>query len=103
MAYLSSCTRAKMGASIFKRGTFVAASYNMNKTHPKFGSKAPFYMLHAEGAAIYRAYLEGLASELPGSIMYVFRENGNLAKPCKDCQKLIKDHGIVEVFYSQRT
>ena len=61
-------------------------------------SKIPYQTsIHAEMDAI----LGCSRQELWGSSILVWRHNGNLAKPCSHCQKLIDISGIRNVYYSQ--
>ena len=87
----------KIGAAIVRGNRILSKAYNINKTHPKFGSGV-YKRLHAEGHAIYKAVRQGI--DVSGSTIYVYRKNDNLAKPCKCCMGLIHKYGIKEVVYS---
>ena len=87
----------KLGAVLVKKGKIIGTGFNTRKTHPTLGSSL-FKMLHAEGAAIYSALKQGHC--VRGAVMYVYRKNNNLACPCRDCQAIIKDHGIKAVIHS---
>ena len=86
-----------IGAAIVRGKRILSKAYNVNKTHPKFGS-GQYKRLHAEGHAIYKAVRQGI--DVSGSTIYVYRKNDNLAKPCKCCMGLIHKYGIKEVIYS---
>jgi len=90
--------RFKLGAIIRDGKRIVSKAFNINKTHTKYGC-GRFNTLHAEANAIYKAVRQGY--DLNGSILYVYRYNGLLAKPCPDCQKLIRQYGIAKVVYSK--
>lgn len=96
IAQKSKC-RFKLGAVIARGNRVLAKAYNINKTHPKYGS-GKFKALHAESAVIYQSIRRGI--DLRGTTMYVYRYNDNLAKPCPCCQKLIEKYGIKKVIYS---
>ena len=87
----------QMGAVIVRGNKVLARAYNVNKTHPHFGSGA-FKRLHAEGHAIYKAIRQRV--DLSGSTIYIYRKNSNLAKPCSCCMGLIHKYGIKEIVYS---
>lgn len=87
----------KLGAVVFKGKRVISTANNCGKTHPVWGS-GPFSSLHAEGRAIMKAINAGF--DLNGASIIVYRKNHLLAKPCEDCQKLLKKVGIKEVIYS---
>lgn len=87
----------KIGAAIVRGNRILSKAYNINKTHPKFGS-GEHKRLHAEGHAIYKAVRQGI--DVSGATIYVYRRYGNLAKPCPCCMGLIHKYGIKEVIYS---
>jgi len=91
--------RFKLGACIARRNKVLAKACNTKKTHPIYGSGL-YNTLHAEGYAIYKAVRNGI--DLKGASIYVYRENNNLAKPCRCCMGLIHKHGIKEIIYSGR-
>lgn len=92
-----SICRFKMGAAVIKRGKVLASASNSKKTHGKFGS-GRYCTLHAEVYAIYKALNKGY--DVTGAIVYVYRKGGSLARPCPDCQAIMKQHRIKEVRYS---
>lgn len=87
----------KIGAVIVRKNKILSRAFNMNKTNPRFGS-GDYKMIHAEGHAIWKAVRQGI--DIEGSVIYVYRERGNLACPCECCQKLIAQYGIRKVIYS---
>ena len=89
--------RFQMGAAIVRGKRILSRAYNIDKTHPKFGS-GEYKRLHAEGHAIWKAVRQGV--DLSGATIYVYRQNNNLAKPCPCCMGLIHKYGIKEVIYS---
>jgi len=90
-------SRFRLGAVLTKRKKILGKGFNSRKTHPVFGS-GKFYSLHAETHALYKAILSGY--DVQGSTVYVYRSNFNLAKPCEDCEKTLREHGISKVVYT---
>lgn len=88
--------RFKMGAALVSDGIVVSYAPNSKKTHPEGSGR--YKTLHSEIYAIKKALRRGYNIE--GSILYVYRRYGRLAKPCEDCQKFLKEHGIKRVVYS---
>lgn len=90
----------RLGAVIVKKGKILTAKYNCLKTHPKLFYRYQFPFLHAESHAIMALGMDNCVN----AIMYVVRITRNnelaMAKPCKECQKLIKDVGIKKVYYT---
>lgn len=93
-----SLMRFKLGAVIVKRGKVIAFGHNKAKTHPRYGSKSGFHTLHAEGDSLWTA--EKLEVDVKGATMIVYRKNALNARPCKDCQRLIREAGIKRVIYT---
>jgi tRNA(Arg) A34 adenosine deaminase TadA len=89
--------RYPIGAAIVRGNKVLSKAFNVNKTHPKYGS-GKYQRLHAEGHAIYRAVRQGI--DLSGASIYIYRRNNTLAKPCPCCMGMIHQHGIKEVIYS---
>ena len=87
-----------IGCVIVNKNTLVGFGFNKLKTHPKSNHK--YKSTHAELHAI----LGVPRDELRGSDMYLYRQHrdGQLAtaKPCKYCEKLIKQSGIKRVFHT---
>lgn len=94
---LKSPLRFKLGAVIRDGKHIISKAFNIDKTHTKYGC-GRWRTLHAESHAIYRAIRSGC--NLRGSVLYVYRHNRLLAKPCPDCEKLIRNYGISKVVYS---
>ena len=90
--------RFKLGAVIVdKRGKILGKATNSKKTHPRFGS-GDYKCIHAEGGAIYKAVIIG--HDVEDSTLYVYRQNGNMARPCSGCQDLLEKFKIKRVYYS---
>lgn len=88
----------KIGAAIVdKKGRILAVGHNSTKTHPHFGSKAPWKTMHAEGNVLYSCAKLGINPA--GMTMIIYRKGG-LCKPCPDCQKLIERYKIKKVIYT---
>lgn len=91
--------RFKLSAAIVcKKGKLLGKGFNSNKTHPKFGSKAPFYTIHAEGSAIIDCVRNRLIQH--AHTIYVYRKNFLTAKPCHTCMEMLKKIGIQRIFYT---
>lgn len=90
----------RLGAVIVNKKRIEAARFNCLKSHPKLCKYFQYPYLHAEAHAILSLGL----SNCENKSIYVARvlRDGSwaLAKPCKDCQRLISDVGIKEVYYS---
>ena len=90
--------RIKVGAVCTKGGSVISFGYNQDKSHPMVST----FSLHAEAAAILaRRYHIG---SLEGATIWVYRETADgipaMARPCKDCLKLIIASGIKKIVYS---
>lgn len=100
----------RMGAvMVISNKQYIPAHNHLNKTHPIIERHYPEFVqsIHAELNALIR-YNEVRHGKLPKrTSMYVYREEKNgtvkLAKPCKTCEKLMREAGIKKVFYSTDT
>lgn len=88
--------RFQLGA-VIKYGKTRICAYNINKTHRTFGC-GRYQSLHAESNCILKAIKRGV--DLSRSVLYVYRMHGLNARPCKDCQTLIKRFRIKKVIYT---
>jgi cytidine deaminase len=88
--------RFKLGA-VIKYGKAKISAYNVNKTHSTFGC-GRYRSLHAESYCILRAIKRGV--DLSRSVLYVYRAHGLMAKPCHDCEALIRRFRIKKVIYT---
>lgn len=93
-------TGYRLGAIIVNKKRIEAAKFNCLKTHPKLCKYFKYPFCHAEASAILSLGLDNCANKS----LYVARvlRDGSwaLAKPCKECKKLIEDVGLKEVYYS---
>lgn len=98
MSMKSDHRQYKLGCVIVKKNTIISTGYNQLKTHPKSPDK--WKMIHAEFSAIYNIPQD----LLKGSTAYVYREfktgKTALAKPCKDCENLLRTNGIKTVYFT---
>ena len=92
-----SVLRHQLGAVIKMRGKVISTGYNERRTHPSLGC-GRWKSLHAESSAIYNALKKKKVVE--GAVLYVYRKNGLISKPCEDCQRLIKRFKIRKVIYT---
>jgi tRNA(Arg) A34 adenosine deaminase TadA len=101
--------RAKLGAAVFKGGSFLLCGNNKRKSHPTvakytldIGSRKRYVVVHAETDAIFRA-----PTSLKGASVYVWREDSYgkplIARPCEMCMDLLSMNEIKEVFYTTST
>lgn len=98
--------RAKLGAAIFKGGSFILCGNNKRKSHPTVskytidvGSRKRYVVVHAETDAIFRA-----PTNLEDTSVYVWREDSYgkplIAKPCEMCMDLLSMNKVKEVLYT---
>lgn len=89
--------RFKIGAVLLKGNRVLTKSFNQNKTSRNYGSGL-FSNLHAEGAVIAKA--KSLRIDTNETTLVLYRKGHQNCKPCKDCQRLIKEAGIKKVYYT---
>lgn len=103
VSYLSESITSKnkrMGAVLFKGKSVLSFGCNIiNKTHPLH--KTAIKSIHAElSCIIKRRHYNGIK----GCSIIVYRETVDgkpaLAKPCINCENIIKAFGIKKVYYS---
>jgi deoxycytidylate deaminase len=96
----STFERYKLGAVIVKKGRVMSVGYN----EIRYNSELRKSNIHAEEAAIMKLLRTKRLEDLAGSTIYVsrIRANGStgLAKPCGNCDALIKSVGIRAVVYT---
>ena len=107
----STFKRYHVGCVAVYKGYILSVGFNSTKTHPiqkiynkerYIGDYSP-HSLHAEIAALClirnRNDIDWSSVEL-----YIYRENKKaeprMSKPCASCMAMIKDLGIVDVYYS---
>jgi deoxycytidylate deaminase len=104
--------RYHVGCIAVYKGYILSVGYNSNKTHPiqkiynkeRFSADNTPHSLHAEIAALCliknRNDIDWTSVDL-----YIYRENKKgeprMAKPCASCIAMIKDLGIVNVYYTK--
>lgn len=104
-AHKSPC-RAQHGAVVASGKRVFGTGFNVYKSPGEhWGTRKlhsrnsyEFFTTHAEAAAIRDA--KRRRKDLTGTTLYVTRAGGRLSKPCADCQKLIEEHGISKVVYT---
>ncbi len=88
--------RYPMGAVIVKNGNVISVGENQLKTHTKAWRNG----LHCE----IKAIMCSGKYDLQGSNIFVYRENKkgeiSMAKPCKDCQRILKEKGFKWMYFS---
>ena len=110
----SDFTKHHLGAVAIYRGSLLATGYNSCKTSPlqkkynherEYMAEANFAntnSTHAEMACLSK--IRYLDIDFNKVKLCVYREHKNgikaLARPCPACQKMIKDMGIKEVWYT---
>jgi len=98
MAAKSNHHTYKLGCVAVNKGRVIGLGNNKLKTHPK--SPHEWSMIHAE----FDMLLGADPADLHGAEVLVYREkkkgNMGMAKPCKGCEKLLRDAGINRVYYT---
>lgn len=93
-------SRYQVGAAIFVGNKLISIGWNEDKTDPK--QRSIFRWRHAETAALVGTR----KSDLTKATMYVVRvtKTGMLriARPCPDCQRILRAAGIRRVVYTNR-
>ena len=103
--------RYHVGCVVVYKGYILSVGFNSNKTHPiqkiynkeRFTEDSTPHSLHAEIAALglikKRNDIDWSSVEL-----YIYRENKKgeprMSKACASCLAMIKDLGIVDVYYT---
>lgn len=100
----------KLGAVVVSKHHIVGSGCNSRtKCHPlqakldteKYGVECPGYV-HAEIAALLPLIRDKI--NLNGAAIYIFRKHQDgtlaMAKPCSNCQKIIKQLGIKKICYT---
>lgn len=98
---LKSTFQPAIGAVLAKGGHSLAGGFNKLRTASRGGAYTTYpESLHAERDCCIKVHRD----TVQGCDLFIWREykNGSpaLARPCKDCQRLIKDLGIHRVIYS---
>lgn len=101
----------QLGAVITYKGRILSTGYNTNKTNPVQEQYNKFRgydvttaknSLHAEISAILKC--KDMKIDWNKANIHIYREHKNgvkaLAKPCKACEKAIKDLGIKNIYYT---
>ena len=96
---IKSKVRNRHGCVVARGARVLSVKRNKTKTHP--AGRNYTKMLHAEVACIVQL---GEQHTL-GADMYVCRvmrddKTFGMSRPCRDCQKMIADAGIKNVFYT---
>lgn len=93
-------SRYQVGAAIYVGNKLISIGWNEDKTDPK--QRSIFRWRHAETAALVGTR----KTDLSRATMYVTRvtKTGGLriAKPCKDCQRILRAAGIRRVVFTNR-
>lgn len=93
--------RIRMGAVLLQNGRCISVGCNTVKSHPKW-SYEDKKTIHAEADCL-RAISKYLHRITKG-VMFVYREHRDglpgMAKPCENCQRLLREYGVKTVYYS---
>lgn len=96
ISQLSTHNRCHLGAVIVSNGKPIGVGFNKGKSNPH----APYCGLHAEISAIRNSG----RTDLKGCTIFVYRETKRgviaIAKPCKNCEQILKSMFIKRVFYT---
>lgn len=91
--------KIKVGCVIVRHGSPVVLAYNKVKYSREYSNQWK-KSIHAEAYALRLAE----KCDVSNGTVYVYREdkNGNIkmARPCKDCIKLLKDRNIKRMIYT---
>ena len=114
ISYQSDFKQCNIGCIAVYKNIILAKGFNTNKTNPlqKEYNKyrkldwnngiEPKAKLHAEMMCINK--IKNLDIDFNKVTLYIYRENKNselaICKPCKACQKAIKDLGIKTIYYT---
>lgn len=97
----------RMGAVIYKKGRLIGYGYNkINCSTQKLG-KSKQGTIHAEKSAVISCikHSEKSLDKVQGASIYVSRitrsNSIGLAKPCSNCEKLLRAVGIKWVYYTE--
>lgn len=98
IAKKSSHKRYHYGCILFKKNKILSFGYNLLKTHPK--SPHPFKHIHAE----FHCLLGVPDNDIKDSSIYIYMERigtetKGISKPCKDCEKMLRNAGVRKVIY----
>lgn len=88
----------KLGCVIVQKRKIIGRGYNLYRTDPRMVVGYHQYY-HAETKALKEALSKGY--DVEGATAYIYREGGLLAKPCVNCQKVLRSFGITEFVYTQ--
>lgn len=86
-----------IGSVIYNKKDIISSGFNrwLHKGNTKYLPSC-HYSIHAEADALF-----GLSRRLTyGASIFIYREGNLLAKPCKNCQRLIDKAGISHIYYS---
>lgn len=90
----------KHGAVVFDNFDIVSKGYNKRGTLAKLKSKGFNYSVHAEADALRKIKKIGTIDKL---VVVRFKNNKLMnSKPCKSCMRLMRDRGVICVFYSDK-
>ena len=93
--------RYKVGAVIAHKKP-ISVGFNIIKTHPRYSNPniTKSISIHAEASALLKSY----DAIFKDSVIYIYRENLKgepaIARPCRDCMKLLKNYGIKKIYYT---
>lgn len=98
-ARLSDFYAHRVGAALFDGARLITLGKNLHRSHPENSC----YTMHAEFDSLKR--LRG--HDTSNIIMFVARltrtDKVSLAKPCDECQKVIRKYGIKKVYYTNHS
>lgn len=88
----------KLGSVIVNRSKIISIGFNQLKSNPH--SPHPYKAVHAE----FHSVLGVDPADLIGADIYIYRQNKSghlaMAKPCKFCEKMLKDADLKNVFFT---
>lgn len=90
--------RYKVGSVIVRRRP-ISIGFNQIKTHTLYSDGKRYFSIHAEASSLIKA-----KRDVVGSTIYIYREDSQekpaLARPCKECLKLLIEFGIRRIYFT---
>lgn len=111
MAAMADFHKSPTGCVIVYKNKVISTGFNSSKTHPiqrkyndeRFVSNGTPHCMHAEVYALC-SLINNTEINWSKVSVYTYREHKNrekaMARPCKSCMKLIKDLGIINIYYT---
>lgn len=99
----SAFSRAKVGAVVCRGGRIISSGYNYIGNCNYIRGRSYPESVHAEASAVAKLLRARRFGDLVGSTVYVSRFSSigtRLAKPCRECEDLLRAVGVKRVIYT---